>query len=245
MAKTTLTHKLRNPKDYNSWMDIWVATVNDDNDYVITPSNRWQFSVKNFTDLYIPSYELKSDFEENTTTNDFKSITIKLQKDKENTQSNEGIKISAGNNVTLTGSSNSYSINSTWQQNSSSKDGYIPAPINTVPSKEDPSPSEDGSSPKKIYPKVVWGWPGTGDPGWMPLSDLNENNEWQVSKESILYNEQILALPPTAVVGVRVAVNDDNQVTGVTTTVQNLEVIDGMLTLSVTGDIVTNISGLG
>ena len=249
MAKTTLTHKLRNPKDYNSWMDIWVATVNDDNDYVITPSNRWQFSVKNFTDLYIPSYELKSDFEKNTT-EDFKSITIKLQdgnaqSNEENTQSNKGIKILAGNNVTLTGSDNNYSINSTWQQNSRAMDGYIPAPIKTVPAKNSPSSENDTPSQEQEYPKVVWGWPGTGDPGWMSLSALNENNKWSVSTETIGADNKLLTLPSTAVVDVHVVENEDHQVTSVTTTIQNLEATNGILTLSTTGQIVTNISDLG
>lgn len=50
MADTTLTHKLRNPKSYNQWMDIWTATVHDPESqgaspkYEITPSENWKIS---------------------------------------------------------------------------------------------------------------------------------------------------------------------------------------------------------
>ena len=53
MAKkeATLTHKVRNPQDLNSWLDIWTATVSADfgennartnETIVIEPSNNWQ-----------------------------------------------------------------------------------------------------------------------------------------------------------------------------------------------------------
>ena len=55
MAKkeATLTHKVRNPQDLSSWLDIWTATVSADfgennartnETIVITPSNNWQIT---------------------------------------------------------------------------------------------------------------------------------------------------------------------------------------------------------
>ena len=38
MADTTLTNKVRNPRDLNQWMNIWTATVKDDMSYIISPS---------------------------------------------------------------------------------------------------------------------------------------------------------------------------------------------------------------
>ena len=53
MAETQLTHKLRNPKSYNEWMDIWTATVTEETDennkpiypYTIEPSEHWTVPV--------------------------------------------------------------------------------------------------------------------------------------------------------------------------------------------------------
>lgn len=48
MTDVKLTHKLRNPKSYNKWMDIWTATVHDPESqgaspkYEITPSENWK-----------------------------------------------------------------------------------------------------------------------------------------------------------------------------------------------------------
>lgn len=50
MADVKLTHKLRNPKSYNKWMDIWTATVHDPESqgaspkYEIKPSDNWKIS---------------------------------------------------------------------------------------------------------------------------------------------------------------------------------------------------------
>lgn len=45
MADVQLTHKLRNPKSYNDWMNIWTATVHQNpNEYEITPSKNWKIS---------------------------------------------------------------------------------------------------------------------------------------------------------------------------------------------------------
>ena len=36
---TQLTHKVRNPRSYNEWMEIWTATVEEEtNNITITPS---------------------------------------------------------------------------------------------------------------------------------------------------------------------------------------------------------------
>lgn len=47
MADTTLTNKVRNPRDLNQWMDIWTATVKDDKSYIISPSGNWNISADN------------------------------------------------------------------------------------------------------------------------------------------------------------------------------------------------------
>ena len=50
MADVNLNHKLRNPKSYNEWMDIWTATVHDPESqgaspkYEIKPSDNWKIS---------------------------------------------------------------------------------------------------------------------------------------------------------------------------------------------------------
>lgn len=45
MAETQLTHKLRNPKSYNSWINIWTSHVEDGNTYNIYPSSNWKIPV--------------------------------------------------------------------------------------------------------------------------------------------------------------------------------------------------------
>jgi len=47
MADTTLTNKVRNPRDLNQWMNIWTATVKDDMSYIISPSENWNISADN------------------------------------------------------------------------------------------------------------------------------------------------------------------------------------------------------
>ena len=47
MAETTLTNKVRNPRNLSQWMDIWTATVNENNSYVISPSGNWNISADN------------------------------------------------------------------------------------------------------------------------------------------------------------------------------------------------------
>lgn len=61
MAETTLTHKLRNPKSYNNWMDIWTATVQDGNTYEITPSPNWKISVNNLDNIPVNKIESFTD----------------------------------------------------------------------------------------------------------------------------------------------------------------------------------------
>lgn len=38
---TTLTHKVRNPKNLETWLNIWTANITDDQNYTITPSEKW------------------------------------------------------------------------------------------------------------------------------------------------------------------------------------------------------------
>lgn len=45
MAETQLTHKLRNPKSYNDWMNIWTSHINDDKTYKIYPSSNWEIPI--------------------------------------------------------------------------------------------------------------------------------------------------------------------------------------------------------
>lgn len=47
MAETTLTNKVRNPRNLSQWMDIWTATVDENNSYVINPSRNWNISADN------------------------------------------------------------------------------------------------------------------------------------------------------------------------------------------------------
>ena len=41
MATTTLTHKIRNPKQLSNWLELWTANIEDANNYIITPSDNW------------------------------------------------------------------------------------------------------------------------------------------------------------------------------------------------------------
>ena len=172
MSQTKLTHKVRNPKagQENSWIDIWTATVDNNNNYTITPSDNWRFSTDKLTDLVVPFYNLDSDseiIENNSETNNLKSISIKLQED--NNLKQKGyekiageIKISAGSNVTLTGSDNNYSINSTWQQNTITQNGYVS------------SIEEERQSQK-----LVWGYDGNTI-GWISLAKLDTTSSgWE------------------------------------------------------------------
>ena len=55
MGNTTLTHKLRNPKDLSKWLDIWTADVTDANNYTIAPSEHWEIPANQITDyIYTP-----------------------------------------------------------------------------------------------------------------------------------------------------------------------------------------------
>lgn len=53
MAETQLTHKLRNPKSYNEWMNIWTSHIQKDNDdnvtYEIYPSSNWKIPISQLT----------------------------------------------------------------------------------------------------------------------------------------------------------------------------------------------------
>jgi len=61
MAETQLTHKLRNPKSYNEWMDIWTSHVVKEEDengqeipngnisYEIYPSSNWKIPITQLT----------------------------------------------------------------------------------------------------------------------------------------------------------------------------------------------------
>lgn len=50
MGNTTLTHKLRNPKDLSKWLDIWTADVANANNYTITPSEHWEIPANQIID---------------------------------------------------------------------------------------------------------------------------------------------------------------------------------------------------
>ncbi len=55
MGNTTLTHKLRNPKDLSKWLDIWTADVTDADNYTIAPSEHWEIPANQITDyIYTP-----------------------------------------------------------------------------------------------------------------------------------------------------------------------------------------------
>ena len=41
MATTTLTHKIRNPKQLSNWLELWTANIEDVDNYIITPSDNW------------------------------------------------------------------------------------------------------------------------------------------------------------------------------------------------------------
>ena len=52
MAETRLTHKLRNPKSYNNWINIWTSHFTDDNNvnvYNIYPSSNWKIPISQLT----------------------------------------------------------------------------------------------------------------------------------------------------------------------------------------------------
>ena len=52
MAETTkLTHKLRNPKSYNNWMNIWTAQVTDATHYEIYPSSEWKIPISQLSNI--------------------------------------------------------------------------------------------------------------------------------------------------------------------------------------------------
>lgn len=51
MAETTLTNKVRNPRNLSQWMDIWTATVDENNSYVINPSRNWNISADNLSQI--------------------------------------------------------------------------------------------------------------------------------------------------------------------------------------------------
>lgn len=42
---TTLTHKIRNPKQLQNWLELWTANVDDENNYTIIPSENWNFPI--------------------------------------------------------------------------------------------------------------------------------------------------------------------------------------------------------
>ncbi len=48
---TTLTHKVRNPRKLENWLDIWTASVTGDDTYTITPSQNWSIPVTNIRDI--------------------------------------------------------------------------------------------------------------------------------------------------------------------------------------------------
>jgi len=41
MSNTQLTRKIRNPKNLATWLDVWTADIINENNYTITPSNKW------------------------------------------------------------------------------------------------------------------------------------------------------------------------------------------------------------
>lgn len=49
MAETQLTHKLRNPKSYNDWLNIWTSHVTDESTYNIYPSSNWKIPINQLT----------------------------------------------------------------------------------------------------------------------------------------------------------------------------------------------------
>lgn len=82
---TKLTHKVRNPKKLDTWLDIWTAdniTVNDNTiNYTITPSNKWKIPIAQLSEAnngLIPIDYINNGENIVTTTNDPENTTSGL-----------------------------------------------------------------------------------------------------------------------------------------------------------------------
>lgn len=72
MAETKLTHKLRNPKSYNNWINIWTSHFTNDNDvdiYNIYPSSNWKIPISQLTPNVVEETNGDQTVTENNTAN--------------------------------------------------------------------------------------------------------------------------------------------------------------------------------
>lgn len=59
MSNTTLTHKIRNPKQLSNWLELWTADIVDADNYTIIPSDSWDFPI-NISSLSTTSADIAS-----------------------------------------------------------------------------------------------------------------------------------------------------------------------------------------
>lgn len=80
MAETQLTHKLRNPKSYNEWMNIWTSHTDTDESgnvfYKIYPSSDWKIPVNLLTPNIVTENESNQNIEDKETAETTTSLPI-------------------------------------------------------------------------------------------------------------------------------------------------------------------------
>lgn len=74
MAITKLTHKLRNPKSYNNWMNIWTSHVTNGSTYNIYPSSNWKIPINQLT----PNVVVEQNGDQTVTDNENSGTTAAL-----------------------------------------------------------------------------------------------------------------------------------------------------------------------
>ncbi len=77
MAETQLTHKLRNPKSYNEWMNIWTSHIDKEDGnifYKIYPSSDWKIPVN----LLTPNTVIENNEGQEITDNETLNVTQSL-----------------------------------------------------------------------------------------------------------------------------------------------------------------------
>lgn len=79
MAETQLTHKLRNPKSYNEWMNIWTSHIDKEDEnifYKIYPSSDWKIPVNLLTPNTVIENNEGQEIIDNETSNITQSLPI-------------------------------------------------------------------------------------------------------------------------------------------------------------------------
>lgn len=79
MAETQLTHKLRNPKSYNEWMNIWTSHIDKEDGnifYKIYPSSDWKIPVSLLTPNVVTENNEGQEIVDNETSNAPQSLPI-------------------------------------------------------------------------------------------------------------------------------------------------------------------------